>query len=92
MADMGIVRSLLCYAWKGGKLTIKKWNGFGQRTAYKSPKGTRNDDGFIIKTVQSSGFDPSIYQKPYIYALKYRVLVHTCLNPFNFIVLLKGKQ
>ena len=62
MADMGIVRSLLCYAWKGGKLTIKKWNGFGQRTAYKSPRGTRNDDGFIIKTVQSSGFDPSIYQ------------------------------
>ena len=58
MADMGIVRSLLCYAWKGGKLTIKKWNGFGQRTAYKSPRGTRNDDGFIIKTVQSSGFDP----------------------------------
>ena len=23
MADMGIVRSLSCYAWKGGKLTIK---------------------------------------------------------------------
>ena len=60
MADMGIVRSLLCYAWKGGKLTIKKWNGFGQRTAYKSPRGTRNDDGFIIKTVQSPGFDPLI--------------------------------
>ena len=60
MADMGIVRSLRCYAWKGGKLTIKKWNGFGQRKAYKSPRGTRNDDGFIIKAVQSSGFDPLI--------------------------------
>ena len=60
MADMGIVRSLLCYAWKGGKLTIKKWNGFGQKKAYKFPRGTRNDDGFIIKTVQSSGFDPLI--------------------------------
>ena len=57
---MGIVRSLRCYAWKGGKLTIKKWNGFGQRKAYKSPRGTRNDDGVIIKTVQSSGFDPLI--------------------------------
>ena len=60
MADMGIVRSLLCYAWKGGKLTIKKWNSFGQRSAYKSLRGTRNDDGFIIKTVQSSGFGPLI--------------------------------
>ena len=60
MVDMGIVRSLLCYAWKGGKLTIKKWNSFGQRTAYKSLRGTRNDDSFIIKTVQSSGFDPLI--------------------------------
>ncbi len=60
MADMGIVRSLRCYAWKGGKLTIKKWNGFGQWKACKSPRGTRNDDGFIIKTVQSSGFDPLI--------------------------------
>ena len=60
MADMGIARSLLCYAWKGSKLTIKKWNGFGQRKAYKSPRGTTNDDGFIIKTVQSSGFVPLI--------------------------------
>ena len=60
MANMGIVRSLRCYAWKGGKLTIKKWDGFGQRKVYKSPRGTRSDDGFIIKTVQSSGFGPRI--------------------------------
>ena len=60
MADMGIVRSLRCYAWKGGKLTIKKWNGFGQRKAKKSPRGTRNDDSFIIKKVQSSDFGPLI--------------------------------
>ena len=60
MANMGIVRSLSYYACKGGKLTIKKWYSFGQRKAYKSPRGTRNDDGFIIKTVQSSRFDPLI--------------------------------
>ena len=60
MADMGIVKLLLCYAWKSGKLTIKKWNGFGQRKAYKSPRGTKNEDGFIIKTVQSFGFIPLI--------------------------------
>ena len=53
MADMVIVKLLLCYAWKGGKLTkvgsIKKmiqwivfaerrWNGFGQSKAYIPPE------------------------------------------------------
>ena len=42
---------------EGLKVKHKKWNGFGQRKVCKSPRGTRND-GFIIKTVQSSGFDP----------------------------------
>ena len=56
MADIGTVKLLFCYALKGDKLTIRKWNGFGQRKAYKFPRGTRNDGDFIIKIVQSSGF------------------------------------
>ena len=45
---------------EGWQVNHKKWNGFGQRKAYKSPRGTRNDAGFIIKTVHSSGFEPLI--------------------------------
>ena len=45
---------------EGWQVNHKKVERLWTEEGFKSPRGTRNDDGFIIKTVQSSGFGPLI--------------------------------